>query len=112
MVGKATHALMATLSLNDDTNNDNAYHRQVRLLSRFVPSDSDASPLIRLELDGIIRALPNTASGIKWTNNSACIKGDTGRNYGGICVVCISEVMFPDVWKDGRILILSKVNGK
>ncbi|GBP97329.1 Retrovirus-related Pol polyprotein from type-1 retrotransposable element R1 [Eumeta japonica] len=60
---ESARVLLGALSPDDDPSRDTAYHGLVRIEARFAPSGPEAPPLTRLELGGIIRALPHTAPG-------------------------------------------------
>ena len=113
-VGEAATGLLRSLCPDDDPSQDTAYHRQIRVAAALTPSGQAAPPLARDSLGSIIRSLPNTAPGLDGIsarmvmNVWSAVPAEVTAVYGK----CVSEGVFPDVWKEGRLLVLPKGNGK
>lgn len=113
-VGDSMHGLMHALCPDDDPSRDTAHHRQIRILAACIPTGRDSPPLTAEQLASIIRGLPNTAPGADgvsarmlrhiWCSASSELTYIMGK--------CVSEGVFPSVWKDGQLLVLPKGNGK
>ncbi|CAK1585737.1 unnamed protein product [Parnassius mnemosyne] len=110
----AMHKLMSALCPDDSTDCDSPYYRQVRLLAAFMPSGGAAPPLKVEELGGIVKALPNTAPGLDGV--SARIVRNVWitapREFHSVYAKCVEEGVFPNVWKDGRLIVIPKGNDK
>ncbi|CAK1595986.1 unnamed protein product [Parnassius mnemosyne] len=108
------HKLMSALCPDDSTDCDSPYHRQVRLLAAFMPSGGAVPPLKVEELGGIVKALPNTAPGLDGV--SARIVRNVWiaapREFHSVYAKCVEEGVFPNVWKNGRLIVIPKGNDK
>lgn len=113
-VGDAATGLLSVLCPDDDSSRDTPYHGQVRLAASLIPPGPAALPLSRDSLGVIVRSLPNTAPGMDGIsarivkNVWAVAPAEFAAVYGK----CVIEGIFPDVWKEGRLLVLPKGNGK
>nr|CAX36788.1 hypothetical protein [Papilio dardanus] len=88
--------------------------RLVRMVSTFVPSGRDVSPPSVEELGDIVKALPNTASGLDGIS-SRIVKNvwrAAPKEFHFVFAKCTKEGVFPRIWKDGRLIVVSKGNNK
>ena len=112
--GNAMDGLVRALCPDDDPTRDSSYHRQVRLMAACIPSGRDAPPPSVQDVEKIVKAMPNTAPGIDgitarmighvWRAASAELTRALG--------MCVAEGTFPDVWKDGRLVVIPKGNDR
>lgn len=110
----AMRALMRALCPDDDMSRDTAYHRQVRVMAALPPSGEDAPPIGEDALGSILASLRNTAPGMDGLT-ARIIRRAWPRAKAEFVAVygkCVAEGVFPRVWKDGRLLVLPKGNGK
>ena len=110
----AMHNMVRSLCPDDNASTDTIYHRQVRLLAACAPAGADAPPPSCRDLERIVKELPNTAPGIDGItarivkNVWLAASSELTRIFG----LCVEEGTFPEVWKDGRLIVLPKGNGK
>ena len=107
-------SLLSTLCPDDDPRQDTPYHRAVRMAAALSPTGSDSDPPSRKTLERIIKDLPNTAPGLDGL--SAKIIRHAYRASGAemllMYTACLNEGIFPDVWKEGKLLVLPKGNDR
>lgn len=106
--------LLRTLCPDDDPTKDSAYHRQVRIAAALAPTGRDSEAPSREALERIIRTLPNTAPGLDGLT-ARIIKHAwkvSGREMLFMYSACLSEGVFPDIWKIGRLVVLPKGNDR
>lgn len=106
--------LLHVLCPDDDSSNDSPYHHSVRMAAAIAPSGEDSDLPNRDDVAKIIRALPNTAPGLdgftaRMIRHAWDVSGDEMHH---IFSACLSEGVFPDIWKVGRLVVLPKGNGK
>lgn len=110
----AMRGLLCGLCPDDDSSRDSAYHRQVRLLASFMSSGPASSSPTLEEVEAMVKALPNTASRIDGVDAKVWKQVWTAapREFQSVVVACVTEEVFPNVLKDGRLIVLPKGNGK
>lgn len=113
--GATMRCLLDTLYPDDIPTRDTPYHREIRIAAAFAPSGTCDMPAPDKSTVGrIVRALPKTAPGmdgltsviIKWAWK--CTADEMTLMY----TKCITDGVFPDHWKAGRLIVLPKGNGK
>lgn len=112
--GATMKSLLETLYPDDMPTDDTDYHREVRVAAAFAPSGRDMLAPEKSTVERIVRALPKTAPGmdgltsviIKWAWKS------TSDEMLIMYAKCITEGVFPDLWKTGRLIVLPKGNGR
>ncbi|CAK1580295.1 unnamed protein product [Parnassius mnemosyne] len=108
------HKLMSALCPDDSTDCYSPYHRQVRMLAAVMPSGGAAPPLKVEELGGIVKALPNTAPGLDGVSARIVrnVWNAAPREFHSVYAKCVEEGVLPNVWKDGRLIVIPKGNDK
>lgn len=111
---EAVSNLMVALCPDDDASRDTPYHRSVRLAAAIAPSTTDALPPSKGQIGLIIKHLPNTAPGLDGITSRMVrhVWRAAGSELTFVLGKCVSEGVFPTVWKNGRLLVLPKGNGK
>lgn len=112
--GATMDSLLSSLYPDDDLGRDTPYHTQIRLAAALSPSGRDMPAPEKGTVERIVRSLPKTAPGmdgltsvmIKWAWKS------TSDEMTVMFGKCITEGIFPDHWKIGRLIVLPKGNGK
>lgn len=112
--GAAMRGLLGALFPDDSEVGDTEYHGGVRSAAACVPLGRDAPPPSGRDMWDIVRNLPNTAPGIDgisarivkqlWEVAGAELTAAMGR--------CVTEGVFPDAWKEGRLVTVPKGNGR
>ncbi|CAH2083495.1 unnamed protein product [Euphydryas editha] len=106
--------LLEALCPDDDTGRDTLYHRPMRVTAALTPTGEDARPPTVEIVGAVIRDLPNTAPGIDGITARiikhvwAAASDETAEGFRR----CVQEGSFPSTWKDGRLVVLPKRNGK
>lgn len=113
-VSGAVRTLMWALCPDDYMSRDTPYHARVRIMAALPPSGRDADPLSKDSLRAIIGSLKNTAPGIDGLTARIIKKALPAAEAEFVAVYarCVVEGTFPPVWKDGRLLVLPKGNGR
>lgn len=106
--------LMKTLCPDDDASVDTPYHRTVRLVAACAPTGLDSEPPSRAMVDRIVRDLPNTAPGMDGLTARIIRHAWTvsGAEMLFMYSACLSEGVFPDIWKLGKLVVLPKGNDR
>lgn len=112
--GDTMSGLLQTLYPDDKPDGDTIYHQSVRVAAAFAPSGRDMEAPGKETVEQIVRSLPNTAPGtdgitaviVKWAWKA------TSDEMWLMFSKCITEGVFPEIWKSGRLVVLPKGNGK
>ncbi|XP_045781560.1 uncharacterized protein LOC123878428 [Maniola jurtina] len=113
-VDQAADSLLGALCPDDDLSKDSAYHGQVRVAATLIPSTCSAPPPGPEDLLGIVRRLPNTAPGLDGITARMVkeVWSAASVEFHSVFAKCVEEGVFPDVWKEGRLVVMPKSNGK
>lgn len=111
---KATMTGLLLMLCPDDPRLDSPYHRAVRIAAACSPRGNNSDLPSRKSLEQIIKDLPNTAPGLDGI--TAKIIKHAWRASGAEMLLmysaCLDEGIFPDVWKEGKLLVLPKGNDR
>ncbi|GBP65881.1 Retrovirus-related Pol polyprotein from type-1 retrotransposable element R1 [Eumeta japonica] len=110
----AMSGMLRPLCPDDDPARDTRYHALVKVMATMVPSGRDAVTVGGVELGRIVGSLSNTAPGMD--EISAAIVKHLWRavqpEFVRVYEKCVQEGVFPRVWKNGRLLVIPKGNGR
>ncbi|CAK1581283.1 unnamed protein product [Parnassius mnemosyne] len=83
-------------------------------MAAFTPSGPAAVPPTIGCLEGIVRALPNTAPGLDGIG-AKIVKNvwrAAPREFHWVYAKCVEEGVIPEVWKKGRLIVIPKGNDR
>lgn len=112
--GTAMHDLLYSLCPDDSTATDSEYHRTVRVAAAFPPSGGDSDAPGRATVELIIKNLPNTSPGLDGITRKIIQNAWKASSCEMLLMyaACISQGVFPDIWKIGSLIVLPKGNDK